>query len=159
MRLYRSGHQIPGDDAARLAVDHDEVEHLGARVHLETAAAHLSLQRLIGAEQQLLTCLSARVKRSRHLRAAERPVGQKPAVLTRERNSLSDALVDDVDAQLRQSVDIGLARTKVTTLDGVVEKPIDAVAVVLIILGGVDATLCGDAVGSARRILEAEALH
>ncbi len=47
---------------------------------------------------------------------------------------------------------------KIAAFDGVVEEAIDAVAVVLIILRGVDAALRGDGVGAARRILEAETL-
>ena len=41
------------------AVDDDEVEHLGARIHLHLAGADLPAQRLIGAEQQLLAGLAA----------------------------------------------------------------------------------------------------
>jgi hypothetical protein len=55
-------------------------------------------------------------------------------------------------------VDVGLARAVVTALDGVIEQAIDAIAIVTIVLGGVDAALCGDAVGAARAILIAEAL-
>src|SRR5690606_23570192 len=51
-----------------------------------------------------------------------------------------------------------LARTEVAALHGVVEETIDRVAVVLVVLGGVDSALRRDAVRAARRILEAEAL-
>src|SRR5206468_1331813 len=44
-------------------------------------------------------------------------------------------------------------------LHRVVKKPVDAVAIVLIILGGVDSALRRDRVCPARRILEAEAAH
>ena len=73
-------------------------------------AFDLPHHRLVGAEQQLLAGLAARVERARHLRAAERPVVEQAAVLARERHALRDALVDDVDAQLRQPVDVGFAR-------------------------------------------------
>ncbi|CAB4557187.1 unannotated protein [freshwater metagenome] len=36
---------------------------------------------------------------------------------------------------------VGLARTEVAALDGVVEQPLHTVAVVLVVLGGVDAAL------------------
>ena len=123
----------------------------------DSAGADLPAQRLIGAEQQLLAGLAARVKRARHLRAAEGAVGQQAAVFAGERHALRDALVDDVDADLRQAIDVGLARAEIAALDGVVKQPVDAVAVVLIILGGVDAALGGDAVGAARAVLKAEA--
>ena len=66
-----AGDQVAGDDAARAAVDHDQVQHLGAREHLHLAGADLALQRLVGAEQQLLAGLAAGVEGARHLRAAE----------------------------------------------------------------------------------------
>ena len=66
------------------------------------------------------------------------------------------ALIDDRGADLRQTVDIRLPRAEVSALDGVVEEPIDAVAVVLIILGCIDSPLCGDRVGAACTILITE---
>ena len=98
------------DDAARLAVDDDQVEHLAAREQRDRARVDLPHHRLVGAEQQLLAGLAARVERARHLRAAERAVVEQAAVLARERHALRDALVDDVDAQLREPVDVGFAR-------------------------------------------------
>ena len=99
--------------------------------------------------QKLLARLSARIEGSGNLRAAERPVRQRSAVFARERHTLSDALVDDVDADLRQAIDVGFARAKVAALYRVVEQPVDAVAVILIVLGGVDSALCGDAVSAS----------
>ena len=121
-------------------------------------ASTCALQRLIGAEQKLLAGLSARVERARNLGAAEGAVGQHAAVFAREGNALRHALVDDVDADLRQPVDVGFARAEVAALHRVVEQAVDAVAVVLIIFRGVDAALRGDGVRAPRRILEAEAL-
>ena len=118
------------------------------RIHLHFAEADLPFERLIGADQKLLARLSARVERAGHLRAAEGPVRQRAAVLARERHALRDALVDDVDADLRQPVDVGFARAEVAALYRVVEQPVDAVAVILIVLGRIDATLRGDAVGA-----------
>ena len=88
------------------AVDDDQVEHLGARVHLHGARVDLPLERLVGAEQQLLAGLAARVERARHLRAAEGAVVEQAAVLARERHALRDALVDDVDAELGEAIDV-----------------------------------------------------
>ena len=141
----------------RVAVDHHHVQHLRARIHLDPAGADLPAQRLVGAEQQLLTRLAARVKCARNLRAAERAVRQQPAVFPRERHALRHALVDDVHAYLRQTVHVGLARAEIAALDGVVEKPVNAVAVVLVILGRVDAALRRDAVRAPRTVLSSEA--
>ena len=70
---------------------------------------------------------------------------------------MGDALIDDGDADLREAVDVGFTGAEVAALDRVVEETIDAVAVVLIILGGVDAALGGDGVSAARGVLKTEA--
>ena len=155
--LDLAGHQVADDDAARLAVDEDEVEHLAAGEHLHRLLVHLAHQRLVGAEQQLLARLAAGVEGARDLRAAERPVVEQPAVLARERHTLRNALVDDVDADLRQPVHVGFTRPVVAALHRVVEQPVDAVAVVLVVLGRVDAALRRDAVRAPRAVLNAEA--
>ena len=152
------GHQVAGDDAARAAVHHDQVEHLGAREHRHLPGAHLPFQRLVGAQQQLLPGLAARVEGARYLRAAEAAVVQVARVFAGERHALRHALVDDVHRNLRQPVDVGFARAEIAALDRVVEQAVDAVAVVVVVLGGVDAALRGDRVRAPRRILEAEAL-
>ena len=60
--------------------------------------------------------------------------------------------------QLRETVNVGLARAVVAALDGVVEQAVDGVAVVLVVLRGVDPALRGDAVGAARAVVDAEAV-
>src|SRR5207248_9412929 len=85
--LDRAGREVADDDAARAAVDEDEVEHLAPREQGDALRVDLPHQRLIRAEQQLLTGLSARVERPRHLRAAERSIAQQSAVLARERHA------------------------------------------------------------------------
>ena len=69
---------------------------------------------------------------------------------------MCNALVDDRGADFGQSVNIGFARPKVTALDGVVEKAIDAVAVILIVLRGVYSALRSDRMRPARAILIAK---
>src|SRR5262249_30256930 len=59
----------------------------------------------------------------------------------------------------RGPVDVRLGGAVVAALDGVVEEPLDAVAVVLVVLRRVDATLGGDAVGPAGGVVEGEHLH
>ena len=68
-------------------------------------------------------------------------------------------MVDDIHAKLGEAIDICLARAEISAFDGVVEKAVHAVAVILVVLGGVYSTLGCDAVRPARRILKAEALH
>ena len=159
VRLQAAVEQVAGDDAARGAVHDDHVQHLAPREHPHLAGGDLPAERSVGAEQELLAGLAARVEGARHLRAAERAVGQEPAVLARERHPLRHALVDDQVGDLRQPVDVGFARPVVAALDGVVEQPEDAVAVVGVVLGGVDAALRGDAVRAPGAVLQAQAGH
>jgi hypothetical protein len=67
-------------------------------------------------------------------------------------------LVDDVHADLGQAVDVGFARAEISALDRVVKQAVDRVAVVAVILRGVDAALRGDGVRAARAVLETEGL-
>ena len=72
------------------------------------------------------------------------------AVFARERNALRDALIDDVHADLREPVDVGFARAEVAAFYGVVKQAVNAVAVILVILRGIDSALRGDGVRAAR---------
>ena len=67
-------------------------------------------------------------------------------------------MIDNVVADLGQTVNIGLSRSEVTAFYGVVKQTPDAIAVVRIILGGIDASLGGDTVRTAGTVLYAERL-
>ncbi len=159
VRLDLAGHQVAGDDAPRAPVDDDEFEHLVPRVCRDRPGRDLPLQCLVGTDEQLLAGLATGVEGARHLDATEGAVVQQAAVFAGERNPLGDALVDDVGADLGQPVDVGLAGAVVAALDRVVEQPVGGVAVLLVVLRGVDAALGGDRVGTARGVLVAEGLH
>lgn len=154
-----AGDQVPGDDAAGHAVDGDQVQHLGAGVHLDVAGGDLPRERLVGAEQELLSGLAAGVEGPGDLDAAEGAGVEEAAVLAGEGDALGHALVDDLDGDLGEAVDVGLAGAEVAALDGVVEEPVYGVAVVAVVLGRVDAALGGDGVGAARGVGEAELDH
>jgi hypothetical protein len=128
-------------------------------VHGHAAGRDLAGERLVGAEQQLLAGLPPGVERAGDLGAAEAAVVEQPAVLAGKRDPLRRALVDDVDAQLCQPVHVRFARSVVAALDRVVEQPVDAVAVVGVVLRRVDAALGGDRVRPAGAVLVAEAAH
>ena len=159
MALDRAGHQVARDDAARLAIDDHQVQHLAARVHLHAAGGLLLFERLVSAQQQLLPGLAARVERARNLHAAEGTRVEQSSVLARKRDALRHALVDDVDADLRQAIDVRFARAKVAALHRVIEEAKDAVAVVPVILRGVDAALRGDRVRAARAVVKRKTIH
>src|SRR5690606_27158231 len=108
---------------------------------------------------QLLAGLAPGVEGAGHLGATEGPVVEEAAVLAGERDALGGGLVDDVQRQLGEAVDVGLTAAVVPALDGVVEEPVDRVAVVVIVLGGVDPALGGDGVGSPGGVVEGEHLH
>ena len=67
-------------------------------------------------------------------------------------------MVDDVDADFRQTVHVGFAGTKVAALDGVLEKAEDAVAVVAVVLGGVNPSLSCNGVCPAWGVVIGEAV-
>src|SRR5690606_27698490 len=154
------GHEVTGDDAARplavRAIADDELEHLVTREHLDGAGRDLALQGLVRADEELLTGLATRIEGPGDLHPAEGAVVEQTAVLAGERDALGHALVDDVRADLGEPVDVGLPGAVVTALDGVVEEAEDGVAVLLVVLRGVDATLGGDGVGATRGVLVAE---
>jgi hypothetical protein len=150
--------QVAQRDPLGLAVDHHEVEHLGAGVHLHRARADLAREGGVGPEEELLAGLPAGVEGPGDLRAAERAGLQVAAVVARERDALRHALVDDVVAHLGQPPDVGLARPEVAALDGVVEEAEDAVAVVRVVLRRVDPALGRDAMGAPGAVLVAERL-
>ncbi len=152
----RAGDQVAGDDAPGPPVDDDQVEHLGAGVHLDVSGGDLPGERLVGAEEELLPGLAAGVEGAGDLDAAEGAGVEEAAVLAGEGDALGDALVDDLDGDLGEAVDVGLAGPEVAALDGVVEEAVHRVAVVAVVLGGVDAALGGDGVGAARGVLVAE---
>ena len=152
-------HEIAGDDALGLAADEDEIEHLALGVQLHRTGADRAGELRVGAEQELLAGLTAGVECARHLGAAEGAIGQQATVFPGEGHAGRGALVNDVDRNLGEPVDVGFARAVVAALDRIVEQPVDAVAVVLVVLRGVDAALRGDRVGPARAVVKHEALH
>ena len=157
--LDLAGDHVADDDPAGAAVDDDQLDHLVPGVGPHGPGRDLPLERLVRADEQLLAGLAAGVERPRHLDAAEGAVVEQAAVLAGERDALGDALVDDVPADLGEPVDVGLARPVVAALDRVVEQPVDRVAVALVVLGCVDASLRGDRVRPAWGVLVAEGLH
>ena len=106
----------------------------------------------------MLPGLSGGVEGTLYLHSSERAVGKQSAVFAGERYPLCYALVDDATRHLRQAIYVRFPRAVIAALYGVVEKSVDGIAVVLVILGGVDTPLSRDGVGPAGRILKAERL-
>ena len=150
---------VAHDDALRLAVLGDDIEHVGAVVQRDLATLDRAGKGLVGAEQELLAGLTPGVEGTAHLGATERAVGEQAAVLTGERHTLRSALVDDVDRYLGEAVHVGFTGPVVAPLHGVVEEAIDRVAVVAVVLRRVDAALSSDRVGTTGGVVEGEDLH
>ena len=93
------------------------------------------------------------------MRATERAVSEQSAVLTRERYPLFDALIDDLITDFSQPINIRLAGTKIAALDRVVEQPVKAVTIVLIIFRRIDSALGRNRVRAPRRVLKAKASY
>jgi hypothetical protein len=72
---------------------------------------------------------------------------------------LRDALVDDIHADLRETINVGLACPKVTAFDCVLKQAENAVAVVAVILGGVNPSLGSDGVRATRAVVIGKALN
>jgi len=151
--------QIADDDALGVAVDHHQVEHLGVGVRLDPARADHLVERRVGSEQELLAGLTPGVERAGDLSATERAVVEQPAILAGEGHTLGRALVDDVHRHLGQAMHVGLTGAVIAALDGVVEEAMHRITIVLVILGGIDATLCGHRVGATGGIMEHEVVH
>ncbi len=151
--------QVAGDDPAGLSVDKDNLEHFMPGEHFDITQRDLPFQGLVSADQQLLARLSGGIKSPLNLNPAEGPVAQQAAVFAGERHSLSDALVDDIGADLGQPMNIGFPGPIVPALDGIIEQAEGAVAVILVILGGINASLRRDAVRPSGGILEAKCFY
>jgi len=157
--FHASVGQVSRHNAACMAVDNHQLQHFVAGIHFDVAGVNLACQGLIGADEQLLSCLAARIESARDLCAAEGAVGQEPAIFAGKGDALCRALVDDAGGHLCQAMDVGFACAKVASLNGVIEEAVDAVAVVLVVFGCVDAALGCDGVCAPGAVLEAEGVH
>ncbi len=159
MALNVSRYEVSDGDAFGLAVNDHQVEHFGAGMNANFSGLDLAAEGLIGSEQQLLAGLAAGKKGAGNLGSTERAVLKVAGIIAGKGHSLGNALIDDVVADLGQTVDVGFAGPEVAAFDSVVEQSEDTVAVVRIVFGGVDPALGGDAVSPARTVLVAEGLH
>ena len=151
-------HQVAGNDSSAFAVDDHHIHHFMAVVQLHFAFGNLAAQRRVGTQKQLLTRLALRVKCAGNLNPTERTVVKQSAIISRKRNALRHALVDDVRADFRQTVNIRLPAAVVSSFHRVVKQAVGGIPVVLVVLRGIDAPLGRNRVCATRRILEAKRL-
>ena len=151
-----TGNEVLSNDTAGTSVNEDNVFHFVAGIQFHSAYVHLAAQCRVCTQQQLLSGLTLGIESTGYLGTTERTVVQCTAVFAGERNTLRNALVDNIVGYFSQTVNIGFAGTVVATLYCIVEQTVHRVAVVLVILSGIDTTLCSDGVCTARRVLDAE---
>ena len=119
-------------------------------MEFDSAIMYFLHQRGISTQQQLLTSLTLGIEGTANLNATEGAVGEHATILTGKRNTLGYTLIDDVCTDLCQTIYVGLTGTVVSTFDGIVEETVDAVAIVLIVLCGINTTLGSNGVSAAR---------
>ena len=151
-----AGGHVARNDTASATVGNDEFHHLVARVLGHGAGGNLTLQCLVGTDEQLLTCLAACVERTRDLDTTEGTVVQQAAVFTCEGNALRHALVNDAGADFSEAVHVGFTCTVVAALDGVVKEAVNGVVIVAVVLRSVDTTLRCNGVRAAGGVLVEE---
>ena len=78
------------------------------------------------------------------------------AIFTRKRNALSDAVINNLAADLRKPIYVCFARAVVAAFDRVVKQAPNAIAIAWIVLGRVDTALSRNAMGAARGVLNAK---
>ncbi len=152
-------HEVADNDTAGAAVDNHNVEHFATVERTDSAFLDLTVERAVGAEKELLAGLAFGIECTAYLSTAERAVCKQTAVFACEWNTLLNALVDDVIRHFGQTVNVGFARTEVAAFHGVVEQAVNGVAVVLVVLGCIDAALCCDGVCAAGAVLDAEVIY
>src|SRR3989337_3589002 len=83
-----AGDQIAGDDPHRPSLVEHDIEHLGAGEQLDSTELDLASQRLVGAEEKLLSGLTPCIERPGNLGSSERPVVEETTVLTDEQEGM-----------------------------------------------------------------------
>ena len=136
-----TGHEITGYDTLSLAVYDNQVKHFVTRITGYRSGCDLAVEGCISSEKKLLAGLSPGIEGSADLYTSERTVGKVSAVFTGERNTLGNTLVDDSGAHFCQTIDIGLTTAIVSSLDGIIEKTVNSVVVILVILGSIYTSL------------------
>src|SRR5690606_1106866 len=132
--------------------------HLSPVVHLDLACCNLAVQRAIRAKEKLLPGLPASIKRSGNLSSTERAVIEQAAVFTCKGNTLCNTLINDIYAHFSEAIHVAFTSAVVAAFHGVIKQAIDAIAIVPVILGSVDASLSGNTVRTPRAVLKAECL-
>src|SRR5258708_12027332 len=91
--------------------------------------------------------------------SAKRTIAKISAILASERDALSHSLIYQIGTTFRQPVHISFARTKIAAFNSVIEHAENGVTVILIVLAGVHAALCGDRVATSGAILKTKASY
>jgi len=82
-------------------------------MHCHRTRGYLLFQCLISPEQELLSGLTSRVKRSLDLYPAKRSRIKQSTIFSGKRHALGDALVNDVQVDLGETIYVGLTGAEV----------------------------------------------
>ena len=142
-----------------MAVDFHHVHHFGSRIHGDTAFSDFFFKSLITADEELLTSLTTGIESTRNLSSTKGAVIEKATVFTCKWHTLSSTLIDDIIRNFSETVDIGFACAEVATFYSIIEKTVNRVAIVLVVLSSIYTTLSRNRVSAARAVLITEAFH
>ena len=131
--LNLTGDQVTNDDTFGDTINGNDIHHLATGVHLYLAGVDLAHHGRVGAEQELLSRLTTRIKCTGNLSTTKGAVSHGSAVFTGKRYALGDTLINNVVGHLSQTINVGLTCTEVATFYGVVEEAENGVAVTLIV--------------------------
>ena len=151
--------EVSGYDTTSFAIDDNYLYKFCPGVQFNVLFIHLAHECLVCPKQQLLAGLAAGIESTAYLCPTERTVGKIPAILTGKGDPLCHALVDNVVAYLGKAINVPFPGAVVSSFYGVVKKPVNRIAIVGVVLCGIDTTLCSNGVCTARRILDSKAFH
>ena len=154
--LDLAGNQVTGNYTLGFTVYYYQVEHLVPGIRLYCTCRNFLIQGCISTEKQLLSGLTPGVESTAYLYTTEGTVGKISAILTCKRNSLGHTLVDNSSTHFCKTINICLAGAVVATLYRIIKETINGIIIILIVLGSIYTSLCGNRVCAAGRIADTE---
>ena len=91
-----AGYQVAGNNTTGFTIDLNYIQHFVAAVHFNIAFGNLTVQRLVGTNQQLLTGLATCIKCTAYQYTTKRTVVEQTAIFATKRYTLCHTLVNNV---------------------------------------------------------------
>jgi hypothetical protein len=93
------------------------------------------------------------------LGTTKRAVREQTPIFSGKWNTLSDTLVNDIGADLCESVNIGFPGSKISPLDGIVKEAMGTISIILVIFSGINPSLGCDGMSPSGRVLITKTVH